>query len=134
MRAGMGHPVTRVIVADDDPDISALVAIAVRKSGLTLVGQAPDGAAAWALIQQFRPDMVILDVAMPGLTGPEVCRLIRADKSLSTMLILLLSAAVDDVSQQVGIDAGADHYLIKPFSPRELVERLGSLSPLGVSS
>ena len=125
---------TRVIVADDDIDIGALVAIAVRKSGLTLVGQAADGTAAWDLIQKFRPDMVILDVAMPGLTGPEVCRLIRADASLSSMLILLLSAAVDNASQQAGIDAGADHYLIKPFSPRELVERLGSLSPLGVNS
>lgn len=125
---------TRVIVADDDTDIGALVAIAVRKSGLTLVGQAADGTAAWDLIQKFRPDMVILDVAMPGLTGPEVCRLIRADASLSSMLILLLSAAVDNASQQAGIDAGADHYLIKPFSPRELVERLGSLSPLGVNS
>ena len=78
--------------------------------------------------------MVILDVAMPGLTGPEVCQLIRADASLSSMLILLLSAAVDDASQRAGIEAGADHYLIKPFSPRELVERLGSLSPLGVNS
>ena len=125
---------TRVIVADDDIDIGALVAIAVRKSGLTLVGQAADGTAAWDLIQKFRPDMVILDVAMPGLTGPQVCRLIRADASLSSMLILLLSAAVDDASQRAGIEAGADHYLIKPFSPRELVERLGSLSPLGVNS
>ena len=125
---------TRVIVADDDIDIGALVAIAVRKSGLTLVGQAADGTAAWDLIQKFRPDMVILDVAMPGLTGPEVCQLIRADASLSSMLILLLSAAVDDASQRAGIEAGADHYLIKPFSPRELVERLGSLSPLGVNS
>ena len=125
---------TRVIVADDDTDIGALVAIAVRKSGLTLVGQAADGIAAWDLIQKFRPDMVILDVAMPGLTGPEVCQLIRADASLSSMLILLLSAAVDDASQRAGIEAGADHYLIKPFSPRELVERLGSLSPLGVNS
>ena len=125
---------TRVIVADDDIDIGALVAIAVRKSGLTLVGQAADGIAAWDLIQKFRPDMVILDVAMPGLTGPEVCQLIRADASLSSMLILLLSAAVDDASQRAGIEAGADHYLIKPFSPRELVERLGSLSPLGVNS
>ena len=96
---------TRVIVADDDIDIGALVAIAVRKSGLTLVGQAADGTAAWDLIQKFRPDMVILDVAMPGLTGPQVCRLIRADASLSSMLILLLSAAVDDASQRAGIEA-----------------------------
>jgi DNA-binding response OmpR family regulator len=119
----------RVVVADDDADIRALVAISVRKAGHELVETLPDGDAAWESIQEHRPDLAVLDVSMPGMTGLEVCRRIRADASVGGMQIVLLSAAVDEGSRQAGLDAGADEYLIKPFSPRELVERLSSLAP-----
>jgi DNA-binding response OmpR family regulator len=120
--------VTRtVVIADDDADIRELVRISAAKAGLTVVVEADDGTAAWAAIQSRVPDLAILDVAMPGLTGIEVCGLARSWDALAAMRIILLSAAVDEASRQRGIDAGADDYLVKPFSPRELVARLTAL-------
>lgn len=109
-----------VVVADDDPDIRALVTIAVRKAGLDLVASVGDGALALAAIREHRPDLAILDVAMPELSGLEVCRGVRSDDSIGDIRILLLSASVDEASRSIGIDAGADYFLAKPFSPREL--------------
>jgi DNA-binding response OmpR family regulator len=124
----------RVIVADDDSDIRALVAIAVRRAGLSLVDQLADGESALRSVREHRPDVVVLDVSMPGMTGLDVCRGIRADPSIHGIRVLLLSAAVNDASRQAGLDAGADEYLIKPFSPRELIERLSRLAaPEGAS-
>jgi DNA-binding response OmpR family regulator len=123
-----GAPTARVIVADDDADIRALVAIAVTKSGLDLLDSFPDGSSAWEGLQNLVPDLAVLDVSMPGLTGLQLCRLVRADYRLDRMRIILLSAAVDDASRQAGLDAGADEYLLKPFSPRQLIERLSILS------
>ena len=116
----------RVVVADDDPDIRSLVAIAATKAGLDVVASVEDGDRAWMAIQGHRPDLAILDVAMPGLTGLEVCRLVRADDSLTGIPILLLSAAVDQSSRAAGTDAGAMDYLEKPFSPRALAAWLNS--------
>ena len=109
-----------VIVADDDSDIRSLVSIAVTKAGLDLVASVSDGAAALDALRQFHPDLAILDVSMPEMTGLEVCRHIRADGDAGDLRILLLSASVDEASQSVGIEAGADYFLAKPFSPREL--------------
>jgi DNA-binding response OmpR family regulator len=109
-----------VIVADDDADIRSLVGIAVQKSGLSLAASVTDGAAALAAIREFVPDLAILDISMPELTGIEVCRAVREDEKLADVRILLLSASVDEASQAVGIAAGADYFLAKPFSPREL--------------
>lgn len=111
----------RVVVADDDADIRALVAISAARAGLDVVASVEDGVKAWDAIREFLPDLAILDVAMPGMTGLEVCRLVRADPGLAAIPVLLLSAAVDDASRAAGADAGALDYLAKPFSPRALV-------------
>ena len=113
-----------VIIADDDADIRELIAIAVQRSGLTLVASVSDGAAALAAIREHRPDLAILDIAMPELSGVEVCRAVRADPDSGDVRILLLSASVDETAQSVGLDAGADHFIAKPFSPRALTEWL----------
>jgi DNA-binding response OmpR family regulator len=123
------RPRVSVIVADDDPDIRSLVAFAAQKAGLDVVDEGGNGDYAWDSIVAFTPDLAVLDVAMPGKTGLELCRLIRADGRVSGMHVVLLSAAVDEASQQLGRDAGANDYLIKPFSPRELAERLSLLAP-----
>ncbi|HEY8912910.1 response regulator transcription factor [Lacisediminihabitans sp.] len=117
----------RVVIADDDPDIRALVAIAVKRAGLELVEAAADGIAAWHALQTHRPDLAVLDVSMPGLTGLEVCRLARADDSLDGIHLVLLTAAVDDQSRAAGTEAGADDFFVKPFSPRELALALSAL-------
>jgi DNA-binding response OmpR family regulator len=120
---GPGTP-ARVVVADDDADIRALVAIAMRRAGIELVGEAAAGDVALELVRSHRPEIVILDVSMPGMTGLEVTRAIRADPSLVGIRVFLLSAGVTDAAIQAGHDAGADEYLIKPFSPRELTARI----------
>ena len=117
----------RVVIADDDRDIRALVSIAVRKAGLELVAATEDGDAALSAIREFGPDLAILDVSMPGKTGLELCRLVRADDAFSGIHLVLLSAAVDDHARAAGIDAGADEFLTKPFSPRELAAWLSEL-------
>lgn len=110
-----------VVIADDDRDIRDLVRIAVTRAGLTVVASVADGAAALEAIREHQPDLAILDVMMPGLNGIEVCREVRADRSIGDVRILLLSASVDEAAQMTGLDAGADYFLAKPFSPRDLV-------------
>jgi len=112
---------TTVVIADDDPDIRDLVSIAVKRAGLTVVEIATNGQAALDAIRVHKPDLAILDISMPELTGVEICRAVRADASIGDVRILLLSASVEDTSIETGIAAGADYFLEKPFSPRDLV-------------
>ncbi|MDM4763536.1 response regulator [Galbitalea sp. SE-J8] len=116
----------RVVVADDDADIRMLVAIAVRRAGVELVGEAADGESALAAIREHRPDFAILDVSMPGRTGLDVVRDVRADPALGGIRLMLLSAGVTDAAIDAGIAAGADDYLTKPFSPKELAARISA--------
>jgi DNA-binding response OmpR family regulator len=119
---------SRVVIADDDPDIRALISIAVRRAGLELLAEAEDGDRAHIALQEHHPDLAILDVSMPGMTGLELCRLIRADDAFAGMHIVLLSAAVDDQARAAGIEAGADEFFAKPFSPREFGAWLSQLA------
>jgi DNA-binding response OmpR family regulator len=115
---------TRVVIADDDPDIRRLVAISARKAGLEVVADVADGQQAIDAIRLHVPDLAVLDVAMPELTGVEVCGLVRAEPALNGVTLLLLSAAADENSISAGLAAGAADYLPKPFSPRDLAARL----------
>jgi DNA-binding response OmpR family regulator len=115
-----------VVIADDDADIRALVRISATRAGLEVVAEVANGNEAWAAIQRTVPDLAILDVAMPGHSGLEICRLVRADAALDEVQILLVSAAADDASIAAGMRAGAADYLSKPFSPRDLASRLAA--------
>lgn len=117
----------RVVIAEDDPDIRALVSIAVKRAGLDLVAEAVDGGAAFEAVARLHPDLAVLDVSMPTMTGLEVCRAVRADPTLDTVRLILLSAGVDDHAKALGLAAGADEYYIKPFSPKALAARLTDL-------
>jgi DNA-binding response OmpR family regulator len=119
-----GAAVRRVVIADDDADIRALVRISATRAGVEVVAEVADGDAALTAIREIVPELAILDVAMPGLTGLEVCRAVRADTALAGVRILLLSAAVGDAARAAGYAAGAAEYLSKPFSPRELAAAL----------
>jgi DNA-binding response OmpR family regulator len=118
----------RVLVADDEDDIRALVSVAVRKAGCTIVGSVADGAAALDLARVELPDLAVLDVSMPGATGLEVCAALRADPATAGIRILLLSAgaSLDDVA--AGLAAGADAYLAKPFQISGLVHQVHALT------
>ncbi|MDR6864173.1 response regulator transcription factor [Phycicoccus sp. 3266] len=116
---------TRVLVADDDPDIRDLVDFKLSQAGYA-VQAVPDGLAAWEAYQQEAPALVILDVMMPGLSGIDVLRKIRDSETPSTP-VLLLSAKSRDTDVDTGFAVGADDYVIKPFSPRELLHRVNGI-------
>ena len=123
-----------VVIADDDPDILVLTTLAVKRAGLELLASAPDGTSALAAIREHRPDIALLDVSMPGLTGLEVTRAIRESEELAASTVFLLSAAVDQTAVDAGFAAGADAYMTKPFSPRTLAAQIVALieAPAGV--
>lgn len=122
------HEPVGVVIADDDADMRMLMEIAVRKAGLAVAAVAADGTEAWQLIRDHAPALVVLDVAMPGMSGLDVCRLIRSDPRLARTPVLLLSAGVSGTSREAGREAGADDFMPKPFSPRLLAEKLVTLS------
>src|SRR5215210_8582457 len=118
----------RVLVADDEDDIRALVGVAVRRAGCDLVASVADGEAALTSARAELPDLVVLDVSMPGRTGLEVCAALREDAATAGIRVLLLSAgaSADDVAR--GLAAGADAYLPKPFSVADLVGAVRALA------
>ena len=113
----------KLLVADDDPDLLDLVAYALGQTGY-LVVKAGDGTAALAAFEAEAPDMVILDINMPGMTGFEVCSAIR---SRSTVPVMMLTARGEEQDLVRALDLGADDYLTKPFSPRTLLARVKAL-------
>ena len=109
-----------ILVADDDPHIRQLLVFALGKAGLDTI-EAEDGEAALAQAEAHRPDLVVLDINMPRMDGLEVCRRLRASGDLP---ILFLSSRDDEIDRVLGIELGADDYVVKPFSPREVVARV----------
>jgi len=109
-----------ILVVDDDPHIRQLLVFALDKAGLGTI-EAEDGEAALAAAAVHAPDLVVLDINMPKMDGLEVCRQLRRD---GEMPILFLSSRDDEIDRVIGIELGADDYVVKPFSPREVVARV----------
>ena len=118
--------VTVVLVADDDADIRDLVAFKLEQAGLEVIA-VEDGQAALEQARARQPTLAVLDVSMPGLSGIDVCRMLRADPATAGMLIIMLTARVQEQDVEGSFSAGADDYVTKPFSPRELVSRIQAL-------
>jgi len=113
----------RVLVVDDDPTVAEVVVSYLRRAGMD-VDQAGDGPSALAMAGRHRPDLVVLDLMLPGLGGLEVCRRLRRD---SEVAVIMLTASADESDRVLGLEVGADDYVTKPFSPRELVLRVQSV-------
>jgi two-component system, OmpR family, phosphate regulon response regulator PhoB len=113
-------------VIDDEADIVELVRYHLEKAGIECV-HGRDGSAALRLVREHRPDVLILDLMLPGVDGLEVCRQLRRDASTAGLPILMLTAKAEEVDRVVGLEVGADDYVVKPFSPRELVARVRAL-------
>ena len=123
-RTPPGLEVVRIVViADDESSIRLLVHATIESDDFAVV-EASNGAEAWALIQQHKPGLVLLDVQMPGRSGLEVLRLIKADPSLKATRVILLTSKAQETDVEVGLMAGADFYLTKPFSPLDLLTRV----------
>jgi two-component system, OmpR family, alkaline phosphatase synthesis response regulator PhoP len=124
-KAGLSQ-VRRVLIVEDDKDIVELVRYNLEKEGYH-VAAAGDGLGALAQVKKSPPDLVILDLMLPKLSGLEVCREVRRDSALNRLPILMLTARSDEADRVVGLEIGADDYVTKPFSPRELVARVKAL-------
>jgi two-component system phosphate regulon response regulator PhoB len=113
----------RVLVVDDEPDILELTRFALSQDGFQ-VETAMTGDEAVASMRRSRPDLVLLDLMLPDRPGTEICRWIRGTTDLSTIPVIMLTARSDEVDRVVGFELGADDYVTKPFSPRELCLRV----------
>ena len=119
-----------VLIADDEPNIVISLEFLMKREGHRVL-VARDGVQALDTIRRERPDLVLLDVMMPGRSGFEVCQAVRADESLAGTKILLLTAKGRDTDLAQGLGVGADGYMTKPFSTRELAERVRALLAAG---
>ena len=116
----------QILVAEDDRDIASLIAHYIQKSGWQVhVATSGDDALAHARKQPV--DVAILDVMLPGISGLEVCRLLRADRATATLPIIMVTARAEETDRIMGLEIGADDYISKPFSPNELMARIRAL-------
>jgi two-component system phosphate regulon response regulator PhoB len=115
-----------VLVVDDEPDIVALVAYHLAKSGY-LVSTATSGPEALAVARREKPSLIVLDLMLPGLSGLDVMAELRGDPSIAATAVLMLTARREEEDRIKGLTLGADDYLTKPFSPQELVLRVGAI-------
>jgi len=116
----------RVLIVDDDPDIVRLVAYNLNQAGFDTIA-AGTGREALEAAQQQSPDLIILDLMLPDVDGMEVCRTLRSSETSRRVPIIMLTARSEEIDRVVGFEVGADDYVMKPFSTRELVLRVKSI-------
>lgn len=112
-----------ILVIDDEPDIVELVSYNLRKEGF-IVSTAPEGEEGLRKIKTEDFALIILDLMLPGIQGMELCRILKKDAKTEKLPIIMLTAKVEEVDRIIGLESGADDYMTKPFSPRELVARV----------
>jgi phosphate regulon transcriptional regulator PhoB len=113
----------KALIVDDEQAIVDLVRYHLEKEGMTCF-EAANGEKALQLVREHRPDLMVLDLMLPGVDGLEICRLLRRDQNTASVAIIMLTAKAEEVDRIVGLEMGADDYMVKPFSPRELVARV----------
>jgi DNA-binding response OmpR family regulator len=114
---------TKILIADDNENIREALTSILEDEGYAL-SIAKDGADALMKIREISPDILILDVMMPKVSGYEVCRTIKSDRDLKKIFIVMLSAKGQATEQELGKEVGADEYIVKPFSPSEILARI----------
>jgi len=116
----------RILIAEDEPDIRELVAFTLRFAGHEVTATA-NGEDALHQAAEMIPDIIIMDVRMPKMTGYDACRAMKADVKLKDIPVVFLSAKGQDAEIQTGLDVGAEEYLLKPFAPDQLAERIKAI-------
>jgi two-component system phosphate regulon response regulator PhoB len=116
----------RILIVEDEADVAELVAHHLAKAGFA-VEMAADGLSALELIRSNPPALVVLDLMLPQLSGLDLCRAVKADIRTREVVVLMLSARTDEIDRVIGFELGADDYVVKPFSPRELVLRIRAI-------
>lgn len=123
----------RILVIDDEPDVLHLVVANLRGAGFEVI-TAADGSEGLAKARSEKPALIVLDLMLPGMSGLEICRKLRADTETAGIFTVMLTARHEEYDRIVGFELGADDYICKPFSPRELVLRVKSVLRGGVPS
>ena len=116
----------KILIVDDEPDALEVLGFKLKEAGYTPI-LAKDGTRAIALAREERPDLIVLDLMLPEIDGLEVCKILRRDESMSAIPIIMLTAKAAEMDRVIGLELGADDYVTKPFSPRELVLRIKKL-------
>ena len=116
----------RILVVDDEPDAIELIRFNLKASGYEVL-TAEDGEEALAKARKCSPDMILLDVMLPEIDGLEVCKILRRDPATASLPIIMLTAKASEIDRVLGLEFGADDYVTKPFSPRELMLRVRNL-------
>ena len=116
----------KILVVEDEVDIQEIVSYNLEKAGFT-VAAVDSGEAALERIRNGVPDLVVLDLMLPGINGLDVCRTLKQDAATRNLPVLMLTARAEEVDRVVGLELGADDYVVKPFSPRELVLRIQAI-------
>jgi phosphate regulon transcriptional regulator PhoB len=116
----------KILVIEDEPDIRKLVQYNLAQEHFSVL-EAEDGEEALKLLQREKPNLIILDLMLPGLSGMELCKLLRQRSDTARVPILMLTAKAGEADRIVGLEMGADDYLAKPFSPREMVARVRAI-------
>ena len=116
----------RILVVDDEPDAIELIRFNLKAAGHDVI-TAEDGEEALSKSRKFSPDLILLDVMLPEIDGLEVCKILRRDPATATLPIIMLTAKASEIDRVLGLEFGADDYVTKPFSPRELMLRIRNL-------
>ena len=117
---------SKVLIVEDDPDIIDILSYNLKQADLK-VTSVPDGSSALAEVKRRLPDLILLDLMLPKVDGLEVCRLLKSDTETKNVPIIMITSKGEEVDRIVGLELGADDYIIKPFSPREVVLRVRSV-------
>jgi DNA-binding response OmpR family regulator len=117
---------TKILIIDDEQDVIDLLSLHLRKAGFSLI-TATDGANGIRLAREETPALIILDLMLPKMPGLEVCKVLKTDAAMRGIPVLMLTAKAEEIDRIVGLEFGADDYVTKPFSPRELVLRVNAI-------
>ena len=123
MEIGSGR---KILIIEDESDVADLLTLNLRKAGFR-ISTAADGASGLQNARDDRPDFIVLDLMLPKMSGLEVCRILKSDTATSQIPILMLTAKAEEIDRIVGLEFGADDYVTKPFSPREVVLRIRAI-------
>ncbi len=120
------HVRAKILIVDDEPDAIELIRFNLKASGYDVVA-AEDGEEALLKARKFSPDLILLDIMLPEIDGLEVCKILRRDPATAKLPIIMLTAKASEIDRVLGLEFGADDYVTKPFSPRELLLRIRNL-------
>jgi DNA-binding response OmpR family regulator len=124
----------KVLIVEDDADVMEMLRRHLEKAGGFVISSADDGVAALRLARRELPDVIILDLMLPRMSGLEVCRTLKASPATAGISILMLTAQAEEIDRIVGLELGADDYVTKPFSPREVVLRTRAIARRGAGT